>query len=77
LLREAAMPQIIIIKGYRVSSAAHQQGGKWYVLCRVERGAELLRNIRSEFHGCSRTVAESSALVRAAREVHEWIDPGD
>jgi hypothetical protein len=74
---EAAMPQIIIIKGYRVSSAARQEGGKWYVLCRVERGTQLVRHIRSEFHDCSRAVAESTALTSAAREVHDWLDPGE
>lgn len=71
------MPQAIIIEGYRVSSAAQQQGSVWQVLCRVERGGLLMIDMRREYRHCSRTMAESCALIFAARQVHEWLGYGE
>jgi hypothetical protein len=74
---EAAMPQVIIIEGYRVSSAARHEEGRWQVQCRVERGGELVHDLRREYRNCSRAAAESCALVFIARELHEWLGGGE
>jgi hypothetical protein len=66
------MPQSVLFKGYKVSGAAREDGGRWQVSYIIEKDRQLVQKAAFVLSGCAVGAAENAAVLRGLQRVNEW-----